>query len=112
MNTRPSAIYFLMRYSSANSPGGRGFTAYGAGSNIFGIANIHQYQIVRYYPSPSLNLTPRLISFQRLWRRYRLIRRWCAHPLRIQYRTLHGRFPPIPAAMRKGINMTAYAFLL
>ena len=88
--------YYLIRYCHGRA----GFTAYAQRTNIFHIPEFHTFQITRYYPYPSLNLTPRLARFQRLIRRRLALRRWCGHPKQLQYRSLYGRFPPLPPHLR------------
>jgi len=93
--------YYLIRYCHGRA----GFTAYAHRSNIFNIANFPDYQITRYYPYPPVNLTPRITILQRRWLLYLALRRWKGHPLRLQFRALYGRFPPIPEAFRKVANV-------
>lgn len=83
----PQPVYFLV----ADRP--IGFTAYSAGSNIFGIEQFHTCRIVRYYPEPYTDLTPRLSILQNSWRVRRSYCRWASHPRQQMYRKIHGRFP-------------------
>jgi hypothetical protein len=80
--------YFIMRYTE-----GGGFVAYATGTNIRAISSFHLCRIVRMYPIPSLDLTSRLCTLQRRWRHLRACRRWFAHPYRLHYRQIYGRFP-------------------
>lgn len=85
------ATYFIIRYN----PNG-GLAAYATGCNIFAIPEFHNCRIVRWYPSPPVHLTHRIVMFQRLWRLWLQRCRWYAHPHQIRYRQIHGRFPPLP----------------
>ena len=87
-------IYFLIRRRPI------GFTAYSTGSNIFAIHDFHMMKIYRYYPEPSEDLTPRLAKLQKAWRHRRSYIRWLGHPTQLQYRLIHGRFPPVPPQFR------------
>ena len=85
MNNTP--VYFLIRYYRDH------FTCYARGIPPSTIYDLAAFRIVRFYPEPSEDLTPQLVRLQQLWRLRRAYRRWCAHPLRLRFRELHGHFP-------------------
>ena len=89
-------IYMLIKYSS-HSVGERprGFVAYVPGISVFNINSFQECKLMRFYPEPAVDLTPRLVRFQLLWRERLRMRRWCSHPLRLRFRQIHGRWPPL-----------------
>lgn len=82
-----SAVYFLIKYHENNS-----YVAYGSGVSVMNIPEFHTCRIMRFYPSPQCDITPRLITLQRHWRRWLKWRRWFLHPRRIQERAMYGRW--------------------
>ena len=90
--TIPRSVYFLVKYNRTEGC----FTAFCTGTRVETISDAHLCQIIRYYPSPSVNLTSWFCLFQRLARQHVQRRRWLRHPLRVRYRELNGRFPPYP----------------
>ena len=86
MNQNP--VYFLVRYYEHH------FTCFAQGISVINIPDLSKYNIIRFYPLPSKNLTDRIVQLQRRWRARRVYRRWCTHPKRLFYREMWGRFPP------------------
>jgi len=85
MNNEP--VYFLIKYYRDH------FTCFARGVPIANISDLADFCIVRFYPSPSKDLTPQLVKLQRRWRQRRAYRRWAAHPVRLFYRENYGEFP-------------------
>ena len=85
MNNTP--VYFLVRYYEHH------FTCFAQCISVINIPELSKYNIIRFYPLPSVNLTDRIVQLQRIWRTRRAFRKWCAHPLRLFYRELYGAFP-------------------
>ena len=86
MNDTP--VYFLVRYYADH------FTCFARGMSVLNIPDLWEYQILRFYPLPSVNLTNRIVRLQRRWRERRAYWKWCAHPRRLFYREKWGHFPP------------------
>lgn len=82
-------FYMLVRNCSGSS-----FVAYVPGISVFNIHLLHECRLMRFYPEPPVDLTPRLVRFQILYRERLRLRRWCSHPHRLRYRQQYGRWPP------------------
>ena len=85
MNTEP--VYFLIRYEIDH------FTCYARGISVLNVHDLARFHIVRFYPLPSVDLTPRIVTLQTLWRKRRALIRWRSHPRRLHYREQMGVFP-------------------
>lgn len=70
------------------------YVLYARGIPVLNIPDLYNFKIVRIYPSPTKDLTYGIIILQRKWRNWKKFIRWCSHPFRIQYREIHGKFPP------------------
>lgn len=90
MITSSTPTYMLIKYS----PGSTGFVAYVPGISVFNIPSFQNCILMRFYPEPAIDLTPRLKRFQLLWKEHLRFRRWCSHPLRLRHRQMYGCWPP------------------
>ena len=84
-----SKVYFLYKQCIDH------FVVYAQGLPVTNIRDLSEFRIVRMYPSPMKDLTPRLVQLQKRWRERKCYRRWCAHPLRLHYREIYGKYPNI-----------------
>ena len=97
-NATHRVVYFLVKYIGT---GRDTFTAFIQGTNPFTISELHRCHIMRYYPQPSVNLTPWFRLFQRRIRLRLRRHRWLRHPLRLRHRELWGSFPPFPRELEE-----------
>ena len=81
-------IYFLVRHYEHH------FTCIARGLSVLNIPELSEYRILRFYPSPSVDLTDRISVLQSAWRKKRTYRRWCSNPGQLFYREQNGAFPP------------------
>ena len=84
-----STVYFLIKFYGSGS-----YVAYGSGISSLSIPDLHTCRIMRWYPVPMIDITPRLVKLQQHWRAYLRWRRWFFHPRRIQERAIHGHWMP------------------
>jgi hypothetical protein len=70
------------------------YVVYAQGLSVLNIHDLNKFQIIRMYPSPMKDLTPKLVQLQKRWKERCQYRRWCAHPLRLHYREMYGKYPP------------------
>jgi hypothetical protein len=82
------SVYFLVRRDPAC------LTCYARGIPVLTVFDLYRFRIVRMYPDEA-DLTPRLVAFQRKWRRRRDFRRMHSNPRRLFYREQTGRFPSL-----------------
>ena len=80
-------VYFLCKTLPTH------FVMYARGIPVCSIPDLYTFRILRYYPSPSYDLTNQLIKLQRKWRDRRRYRKWCSNPFHLFYREQFGRFP-------------------
>lgn len=86
-----SRMYFLIRYY----PNGH-FTAYSRGIPMSSITHLSECRIIRLSNGREVNLTSFFVRFQMIIREKIRILKWKSHPLRLRYREIHGRWPPLP----------------
>jgi len=84
-----SKVYFLYKQCIDH------FVVYAQGLPVTNIHDLSEFRIVRMYPSPMKDLTPRLVQLQKRWKERCHYRRWCAYPLRLHYREIYGKYPNI-----------------
>jgi hypothetical protein len=85
MNNNP--VYFLVRYYADH------FTCYAQGLSVLNIPDLCKFNIIRFYPLPTKNLTHRIVRLQRIWRARRAHWKWCSSPKQLFYRENYGQFP-------------------
>jgi len=95
MDDDPRFVYLLVRKYDNGC-----FTAYTSGIDVTHIPNFSQCRIMRFYPQPPVDITHHFVCLQRRIRSRLRLRRWLGHPLRLRYRQLYGRWPPIPPSLR------------
>jgi len=87
--------YFVVRGELGS---GTGLCFYDS-SLLFSIPRFHECRLMRYFPSPSVDITLQIQKFQRLWRRWHHLRLFYSHPRTLQFRQLYGRWPPLPPVL-------------
>jgi hypothetical protein len=74
-------VYFLIKFYGSGS-----YVAYGSGISLLTIPDLHTCRIMRWYPAPMIDITPKLEKLQRHWKAVIRWRRWyrrvplIAHP--------------------------------
>jgi len=93
-----SPVYFLQKKFQGY------YVVYARGISVLNIPDLYNFRIVKMYPSPIRDLTPRIVILQRKWRTWKKFRQWCAHPYRLHYREIHGQFPPQYTDRRRRVD--------
>jgi hypothetical protein len=80
------------------------YVLYARGISVLNIPDLSTFRIIKMYPSPIQDLTPRIVILQQKWRAWKKFRQWCAHPYRLRYREMYGKFPPYHTDRRRRVD--------